>query len=272
MVETQNKLPIRVCNPDRTPIGGGGGGVAFDGVYQQPSGHVSGNTMQEWIDLHFSSIPPTMQIQATPGFGLREFGNDITNPQIGGRGGLGGNPTGTLTLMEFWRGGIGGVEINPDEVNPAPNTWYSRTDNFVVSSNQTYSVRITDSEGRTRNASGSFTFTYPYYWGVVDEDTDIFNGMTRGQILALPGMSLHVQTAGTKSFSSDPTNARFCFMYPASYGALSSIIDDNGFETISDYDTFSYNFVGLDGSSQTYRVYILKADTTQTNFTNTYHL
>ena len=254
--------------------GGGGGGSAscsYDGVYQTPTGHVSGTTCQSWVDLHFPSQPPNASIRAIPSFGLREFGNDVVNPVIEGRGATGSNPAGTLTLLELFRGNTGGFNLLPNEVNPTAGTWYQRTDTFTITSNQSYTARIADDQGRGDTGSGGYTFTYPFYWGVVDESTDIFDNITQAQILAITGMSKYVQTKGTKSFVSNPTSERFCIMYPASYGALTSVIDNSGFETISDYDIYTYGVVGLDGSTQSYRVYILKNDTTQTDFTNTYY-
>jgi len=256
--------------------GGGGGGSSdcpFDGIFNPPANgtHVTGTTCGDFKNLFFSSSPPSISIAATPAFGLREFGNDVVNPDIRGRGALGSNPSGSLTLLELFRGTTGGTNLAPNEVNPTPGTWYARTDTFTVSSNQTYTARISDDQGRNGTASGNYRFTYPFYWGVVDEQADIFDNITRAQILALAGMGVHVETVGTKAVTTSPTNERYCFMYPASYGALSSVIDNNGFETLPAYDTFTYNVIGLDGTSQSYRVYILNADTTAVGFTNTYH-
>lgn len=220
--------------------------------------------------FNFASIAPNITISALPSNALRERGNDVVNPQITGRATLGQNPSGTLTLMEFFRGTTGGTLFD-NEVNPTPATNYQKQDTFTVDNNQTYTVRITDSETRQDTASLTYTFTYPYYTGWVDEQSDIFDGITRAEILALSGINLLVATQGNKTVVSSPVNGRFCIMYPASYGALSEIIDDTGFDTITDYDTFTYDVVGLDGTTQSYRVYILKNDTTQTAFQNQFN-
>lgn len=229
-------------------------------------------TVEEALDdiYEFTSVGPDITISPAPAAVLRERGNDIVNPQITGRATLGQNPQGTLTLMEFFRGTVAGT-LFASEVNPTPATNYQKQDTFTVDNNQTYTVRITDSEARQDTAATTYTFTYPYYTGWVDEQSDIFDGMTRANILALAGMNLLVETQGNKTVVSSPVNGRFCIIYPASYGALSEIIDDIGFDTITDYDTFTYDVVGLDGTTQSYRVYILKNDTTQTDFSNSFN-
>ena len=140
----------------------GGESVSFDGVYETPSGVISGTSMQEWIDAHFSSIDPSVGIQATPSFGLREIGDNVVNPSIGGRGVLGANPTGTLTVTDYFRGTTSGTNF-ANQTPPTPNTWHNKTDTHTVTSAQTYTVRVTDSEGRMDTASGSYSFTTPYY-------------------------------------------------------------------------------------------------------------
>jgi len=181
--------------------GGSGGTASWDGVYQTPTGtqvQVDGS-LQDWVNIHFPSMVQTITISAIPSFGLREFGDDVTNPQIIGNSGLGSNPAGSLTLMEWWRGAEGGTELNPDEANPTSSTNYTRTDTFTVSTNQSYTVKSTDDQTRTDTASGGYSFVFPFYWGVGDENTDIFDGITQAQILAITGMGKYVQTSGTKA-------------------------------------------------------------------------
>ena len=141
---------------------GGGGSCTFDGVYQQPSGHISGNSCQDWVDLHFPSQPPTANITANPTFGWYEIGYSIVNPTIRGRGNLGSNPSGSLTLLECFRGGVGSTLIG-STINPNASTYYNYIDSTTITTNQTYSVRVTDSESRTASASSNYRFTYPYY-------------------------------------------------------------------------------------------------------------
>jgi len=142
----------------------GSGSLAhWDGVYQQPSGYTTGGTFQDWVDLHFPAMNPTAQITSSPSFGLREWGDDVINPVVSGRGILGSNPPGLFTLLELWRGNTSGVKLLPDDTTPAANTWYSRNDTITITTNQTYTVRVTDSEGRQDLANNSYIFVWPWY-------------------------------------------------------------------------------------------------------------
>ncbi len=230
--------------------------------------NVNVTTVEDALDyiFDFKSISPKIVLTASPKFILRERGNDVVNPKISGNAKLGENPQGTLTKMEFLKG----TTVLHSESNPSPNTYYSHTDNNTVINNQSYSVRITDSEGRMNMATNSYNFVYPFYVGWIDEPSEISNGMPRNDILAISGMNLLIERQGNKNVVSSPVNGRFCFMYPAVYGNLIEIIDNTGFDTITDYDVFDYNIEGLDGTLQAYKVYILKNDTTQTDFNNLY--
>jgi len=144
-------------------FGGSGSMATWDGVYQTPTGYTTGGSFQDWVDLHFPAMNPHVYISANPSFGLREWGDDVVNPIISGRGTLGSNPSGLLTLLEFWRGNTSGMKLLPDDTNPATNTWYNHTDTFTISTNQQYTVRVTDSEGRIAVTSSSYIFVWPWY-------------------------------------------------------------------------------------------------------------
>jgi len=229
-----------------------------------------GNTYTDpcsFLQGFFWSTNPSVSISASPSFGLREFGNDVSSPVLNATTTLWANPTSNLNQI-IWRRGAT-ILLDTTPTNPS---WWSEsyTDTgHTVSVNTTYSVEVVDGETRSGSASGSYSFVYPFYRGIASSG-DIFDGITRTQITTLAGMNVYIQSQGNKSFTSSPTAQRYVFGYPASYGALTSIIDNNGFETISDYDVFTYNVVGLDTTSQSYRFYILKGDTTTTSFTNTY--
>lgn len=133
--------------------------IGFNGVYSTPSGIVSGDNIKDWIGLHFSSIAPTISISANPTFTLYKEGYTITNPTITGRANEGSNPVGTFESMEFRRGST----LIATESSPATSTNIEQVDTFNVTATQTYTVKITDSEGRSDTASNSFVFTLPYF-------------------------------------------------------------------------------------------------------------
>ena len=73
-----------------------------------------------------------------------------------------------------------------------------------------------------------------------------------------------------KTTTTSPSSEVYYFAYPSSYGSLTSILDTNGFETLSDYTKRTENITGLDASSQEYFIYEFNNLTTQTDFNNTY--
>jgi hypothetical protein len=46
------------------------------------------------------------------------------------------------------------------------------------------------------------------------------------------------------------------FAYPKTHGMLKSIIDPNNFEIINDFTRSEVSITGLDGTTQTYYVYV----------------
>jgi hypothetical protein len=56
------------------------------------------------------------------------------------------------------------------------------------------------------------------------------------------------------------------FAYPKAHGVLKSILDPNNFETIGNYTRSEVSVTGLDGTAQTYYVYVSGA-TTVSGFT-----
>jgi len=97
-------------------------------------------------------------------------------------------------------------------------------------------------------------------------------GITQAQLLALADVRKLIKNKSNTSDATTPTNGRFLVGYPRSYGHLVEIIDNTGFDTISDYTIYDYDVVGLDGTTQQYRFYVLNADTTQaSSFTNNYN-
>jgi len=145
----------------RTKKGSGGAGGSCSGTLNYPADGTS-YTDATMCDIFFSASPPTVQIQGSPAFGLREVGNDVVNPDISARGYIGANNTNALTNLETFRGAVGGSVVGVD-ASPTPGTWYMHTDTFTISSTQTYSARVTDAGAGTGTASGSYTFVYPYY-------------------------------------------------------------------------------------------------------------
>ena len=236
--------------------------VSFNWEYTTPSWVVQWNSVQEWIDLHFTSISPVVSVSLSPNNYLREYWDSITNPTITANITEWANPTSSITNVEIFRGTLAWTKIYEW-------TDISYQDIYTVESYQRYSVRITDWEWRQDDSYSSYSFTYPMFWWVAN-DWEIYDGINETDLESI--ISKQITTKWTKSFTSSPDGERYVFAYPNSYWNLSSIIDANWFETIWDYDIFTYDVNNmLDWTTQSYTFYILKNNTTQTNFKNTYY-
>ena len=95
-------------------------------------------------------------------------------------------------------------------------------------------------------------------------------GLSVAQLQSLTTSSLEFTTE--LPFTYTLTEQVYYFCYPASLGDLSSILDNNGFETLPGYTkrTESFVFAGL--SNVTYNVYEFNNITTEVSFTNTFIL
>jgi hypothetical protein len=98
------------------------------------------------------------------------------------------------------------------------------------------------------SASASFTFVYPYYYGPGAV------GLTAAAVAGLT-KDIRTSTASLNRVFTATAGQVYYFAYLASYGALTSILDENGFETIGDWTLRTEDITGLDATAQSYRIY-----------------
>lgn len=105
-------------------------------------------------------------------------------------------------------------------------------------------------------------FIFPFFHGMVSE---ALNGDTM-----YAGLTKLLQTKSNKSILLNGSNKYIYFAYPASYGALSNIKDQNNFDVTGSFQSEDMLITGLQGGlSETYKVYrtINKTDVNSANFT-----
>jgi len=197
---------------------------------------------------------PLVSMVTSPANGLREYGDNVSGVTLSAYTTKKTNP---ITSVTFKRNG---TTINIVSTPLADGGTEVYADNSEVNDNTTYSVTVSDGS-LSATASRAFTFVYPFYWGVGAPS------LTSVQVQAL---TKAIETKGTKTVTTSPNSEVYYFAYPASYGSLTSILDQNGFETIDGYTQRTENFNMLDGSVQSYYVYEFNSLTSQTDFTNTY--
>jgi hypothetical protein len=114
--------------------------------------------------------------------------------------------------------------------------------------------------------SGDKIYVYPEFSGT-DTSLKIYygSGAVGLSVASIQLLSSQSMTNGTKKFSYSPSTEVYYVAYPALYGTLVSILDTNGYDTISDWTLSVENFSGTN-----YNVYEFNNLTTQTGFYNTF--
>lgn len=121
-------------------------------------------------------------------------------------------------------------------------------------------VKVTDAKGTVQEKKTSaMSFVYPYYIGTCAAGTAIDETLVES-------LTKKVEGKGNKSNSFTVSDGHMVFAYPKAHGVLNSILDPNNFETIGNYTRSEVSVTGLDGTAQTYYVYVSGA-TTVSGFT-----
>lgn len=127
---------------------------------------------------------------------------------------------------------------------------------------------LTYQTSKKAQGTGNFIFVYPSYSGVTKLATITDADATGFQTT----FTKNVKTAKGYTWNNITVNdERFCYMYPKSMGALTSIIDGNGFNQMDSYTRFTVNVTDATTSNvEPYYVYLLTDPTTGTGFKQVY--
>jgi hypothetical protein len=213
-------------------------------------------TTQEVLDyMLYPYVSPGITLSTSPSTGTREFGDTSASVELTA---VTVKHTDDITLVTYYRG----ASLIETEANPIPGGGSEDyTDPTTLATTTTYTAHVGDGTTEITSNSKTFTFVYPYYWGVGAQ------GLTGSQIA---GLTKSVSSSGNKTVTTSPSSQVYYFAYPLAYPALTSILDPNSFEIISDYTVSTKSITGLDGTPQDYRVYEFNNLTSQTSFSITY--
>ena len=228
------------------------GGIASGSTFND-------QTVQEMFNqLLYPYIAPSISLSASPSTGtVREFGNSVTSVTLNA---MTTKHTNDITSVQFFRNGSL-TETQPSPIAGGGLETY--TDTTPVTANGiTFTAKVSDGTQTITSNGVSYTFVYPFYYGVGAP------GLTGTQIRST--LTLLVKTPSNTTTTTSPNSQVFYLAYPDTSPVLTSILDTNGFETINDYTMRTVSITGLDGTTQTYKVYEYNNVTTQTNFTNTF--
>lgn len=137
-----------------------------------------------------------------------------------------------------------------------------------IEENTTAKIELVYDTNQKVAATGQFIFVYPGYHGV----TSLASIDDSAAQSLISSFTKTVQTTKGLTWNNITLNdERFCYMYPSSFGDLSSIKDGNGFEQIQSYaKSTAYINNPMDGSTVKYNVYLLQDSVTGVNFTQIY--
>lgn len=201
--------------------------------------------------IGISYAPHTVSFSATASGTLREKGTVVTAATLTANVTKKSNP---IARIRFFQGGSLLEDNNPPGNIGSGATSYSWTGSF--SDNTTFSSQVTDTVvgadgGSNVTSTATFSFVYPYYHGCRAPSA------TASQVAALTKSVINSTATLGRSFTSLDGDVYY-IAYPASYGALTSILDENNFETIGDWKLTTSNITGLDASAVSYRIYEFK--------------
>lgn len=160
-----------------------------------------------------------------------------------------------ITKVALYNGSTLISEKTGDDVKNGGTITFTGLSIVVPTNGNQLTVNVTDAKGTTQEKkTTAMTFVYPYYIGTCAAGATINEALVEG-------LSKKVVTKGNKSNSFTVSNGHMVFAYPKAHGVLKSILDPNNFETIGNYTRSEVNVTGLDGTAQTYYVYVSGATT-----------
>lgn len=162
---------------------------------------------------------------------------------------------GIIATKELWKNGVFFQTLSNN----------TGTINETLTTNTNYQIITTYTNTTPVNSSIlNITFVAPTYHGVLTS-----SNINETQIKTLTKRVRNKANDANLNFN--PVLQRYVYAYPQSFGALTSIIDQNGFNVTDSYVLTTIAFTLADSRSETYNVYYNNADTTQTNFKQTFN-
>ena len=240
-----------------TAVGSGGSAVLTEEITTNievggiKSGTLLGTglTFNDYVRMvHVTYLAPGVTLTITPSTTLYKVGTNVT--------GLVAKVTVTkksenITKIEFLVNDVVKETITTDVANGG-------TFNYTVedfSTDTTIKAIVYDASSNVPKTS-TVKFVNPYYCGTTDDIP------TADTVVVLTEL---VESKGSKTRTVTCSNKHVVIAYPASYGKLTSILDGNGFENLTDYTNIQETI-----NDVSYEIYYTTGKKTLTNFKYTY--
>lgn len=199
--------------------------------------------------LNISYLAPLISLSGTGSGTIREKGASLASAPLTAAITKRSDP---IAEVRFYRGvTLIDTQTSGGGIPNGGNSTY--TDSTGWTDTISFSAQVDDdgsTGGPTTVTSNTvtYTFVYPYYYGAdaAAISAAAVAALTKSVIVSTATVNLTITAAGGEVFY---------FAYPASYGALTSILDVNGFNTLPDWTLRTENITGLDGKPVSYRIY-----------------
>ena len=202
------------------------------------------DTLDKIIAITYT--PPTISLSGSSNV-LREKGATVAGCTLSATIVKKSDP---IAVVRFYQGAtLLDTQVAGGAIPTGGTSTYAYAPSFT--DNISFSAQVDDTGATggptTVSSSTSYSFVYPYYYGAG----------AAGLGAAVAGLTKDI-TNNTSNYSKTlvSTGGQKLYMaYPASYGALTSILDSNLFEVISTFTATTTNITGLDGNPVSYRIY-----------------
>lgn len=142
-----------------------------------------------------------------------------------------------------------------DTLNSTGSATFTFPVDVDVTANKSFQAKVTDAAEKVTTANtGSLSFVYPYYQGVVSADAAVNETVVKG-------LTKIIQAKGTKAVTYTASNQKMVFAVPKANGVIKTITDPNGFNVTDTFAQSEVSITGLDGTAQDYYVYVSNATT-----------
>lgn len=185
---------------------------------------------------------PTISLSCSPSQAVREKGATVSAVTMSATTTKTSNP---ITGVTHFRNGV----LVDTEAAPNPLGGVETfTESTPFTDTMTFYSKVTDGTTLVQSNTVTYSYVYPYYSGAG------LPGLSAASVAGLT-KDVRVSTSSLNKTFTTSSGYVFYFAYPASYGALTSIKDENNFETIGDWTLRTENITGLDASAVSYRIY-----------------
>jgi len=193
-------------------------------LYQQIEQHLDSTFMQQLNNLNTLlntlAIKPISILTTAPTKLIYQVGETINNIVLTFNAIKGSN---NFVKAEIYKNGTLLTTINT--IINGSNVF---TDSNIISFDTEYYVKIFDTLNNSISNIIKYQFTNTIFTGVIANNTTITNAV----VTSLPSIQM---LKGNMKSSFTPINQKIIIAYPASFGLLNSIIDDNNFQLLTSF-------------------------------------